>query len=483
MYKKINNLLLMALVALSVMSCTESEVLLEDTILETSQSRRVVSVDEAIGTLNSFLNDVNLVKTKSGETRIVGDVEVHYSTEVIDGEPIPDAYLVNFEDNAGFAVLGANSNITPIIAVTESGSMDWNTLMSANIVDSEKRNRADTTFIGIEPDEMMSICVNAALKGRQDNDSDLTKSGPYTTEILPLTSGFNFGQNRTYCHKNNRGFVTSGCAATALSIAVAYNQFPQMRVDYELLDFDDCNTNDGSGIRFLFDDGHDVILKVSDYFYHPYQVPSNLDRAGLMHLLELVDENIFNVHSFSGNPVENYSFLRTRYKLTSAMFYVLDNIIKSWDATGTMPAAVEDGLEELGYTNVSRTKKSSLTSDQITNIRDMLSSNKPVIMCGWSLFSLSQSHYWIVDGIRISANETLVHCNWGWNGTNNGWFSSDCIRVTDGVSYDNNGQNVARGNTTNGWGNLIVYKYNKGTSTTPYDISYHAQNNRVSYVQ
>lgn len=471
------------LISLIIISCSEATDSLEEAIPEKPSNVQVISVDEAMGTLTSFMNDMGLVKTKSGESRAMGSVEVHYSSKIIDGNPVPDAYLVNFENNAGFAVLGANSDITPIIAVTESGSMDWNTLMSANVIDSEKRNRADTTCIGIEPDEMMSICVNAALKGRQDNDSDLTKSGPYTTEILPLTSGFNFGQNRTYCHKNNRGFVTSGCAATALSIAVAYNQFPQMRVDYELLDFDDCNTNDGSGIRFLFDDGHDVILKVSDYFYHPYQVPSNLDRAGLMHLLELVDENIFNVHSFSGNPVENYSFLRTRYKLTSAMFYVLDNIIKSWDATGTMPAAVEDGLEELGYTNVSRTKKSSLTSDQITNIRDMLSSNKPVIMCGWSLFSLSQSHYWIVDGIRISANETLVHCNWGWNGTNNGWFSSDCIRVTDGVSYDDNGQNVARGNTTNGWGNLIVYKYNKGTSTTPYDISYHAQNNRVSYVQ
>lgn len=154
------------LISLIIISCSEATDSLEEAIPEKPSNVQVISVDEAMGTLTSFMNDMGLVKTKSGESRAMGSVEVHYSSKIIDGNPVPDAYLVNFENNAGFAVLGANSDITPIIAVTESGSMDWNTLMSANVIDSEKRNRADTTCIGIEPDEMMSICVNAALKGR-----------------------------------------------------------------------------------------------------------------------------------------------------------------------------------------------------------------------------------------------------------------------------------------------------------------------------
>ena len=50
--------------------------------------------------------------------------------------------------------------------------------------------------------------------------------------------------------------------------------------------------------------------------------------------------------------------------LTSAVFYKLDNIIKRWNGTGTMPAAVVDGLEDLGYTNVSKVKKQGLSSGQ-----------------------------------------------------------------------------------------------------------------------
>ena len=32
-------------------------------------------------------------------------------------------------------------------------------------------------------------------------------------------------------------------------------------------------------------------------------------------------------------------------------------------------------------------------------------------MCGWSLGSLSESHYWVVDGIKNENGNTLIHCN------------------------------------------------------------------------
>lgn len=87
----------------------------------------------------------------------------------------------------------------------------------------------------------------------------------------------------------------------------------------------------------------------------------------------------------------------------------------------------------------------------------MLYANKPVLMCGWSLWSLGESHYWVVDGIRRNSDETLIHCNWGHSGDYNGWFASDCIREDTPVSSKSSG-------TGNGWNHIIVFSYNKNYS-------------------
>lgn len=51
-------------------------------------------------------------------------------------------------------------------------------------------------------------------------------------------------------------------------------------------------------------------------------------------------------------------------------------------------------------------------------------------------------HGWVVDGYKkysyLSANpsEIYYHCNWGWNGMDNGYFSNGVFNVSDAYSYD-----------------------------------------------
>ena len=419
----------------------------------------VVSVEDAIKNLNAFLTETQMTKTAGGEERVITSVKPHYSNR--SNSNSPDAYLVNFDGENGFAILGANSDVAPIIAVIEEGNTDWERIMAPDLSSLAKKRTDDADSFedeflgeGIPPECLLKMCVVGALYGVGEAE-ELESTKSYTIDISPLlASNYNFGQNRTYCHKDNDTFVINGCASTAISMIMAYNNYPNLTVDFSALNYSNCSTLNGNGYMYAFSDGTStslVYVQTSDYFTNSSSIPSNLTEAQKLNLITLIDSGVINSH---GTPTvyDNQLFYRTRYMLTSAVFYKLDNIIKRWNGTGTMPAAVVDGLEDLGYTNVSKEKKQGLSSGQIATIVSMLSAGKPVLMCGWSLFDLPDSHYWVVDGVRQNSSETLIHCNWGWSGSNNGWFASDCIRPENPVPYNYPG-------TGDAWNNIIVFSY------------------------
>ena len=83
----------------------------------------VIPVETAIDGLNSFLKEMG-VETKGESAKTIASIETHYSesTRNDNGETIPDVYLVNYNNDEGYALLGANSSVTPIIAVIDHGN-------------------------------------------------------------------------------------------------------------------------------------------------------------------------------------------------------------------------------------------------------------------------------------------------------------------------------------------------------------------------
>lgn len=468
-------LMLVSLLTLqSLISCTKV-MPIESSLSNKAESSlaTVVSVEEALNTLNGFLSDVELTKANSGIERQILSIETHYhpTKKDAEGNSIPDAYLVNYAENEGFAILGANSEVDPIVAVVENGNTNWASIFNPaeRVLSTFEQDCPDP---GIKPDMLLSMCVRGALYGEIKGD-DIPDTKAWTVEVLPLTTNQAFSQQISYCHKSNRGYVTNGCASTAISIVMAHNQYPVFNVDNEFLDYSECNTLDGIGYKYTFSDGEIIYLQLSDYFTNSSSIPTILSDSQIKGLLTQSDPGVINTH---GDPIvstlPNMNFYRTRYKLTSGVFYKLSNIIQSWAATGTMPAAVETGLRNLGYTNVSRLQKSSLTNNQILILIDMLSDGKPVIMCGWSLFNLSNSHYWVVDGIRHNSTTTHIHCNWGWGPSSKGWYSSTCIRPDYPVPTSASG---------NDWGNIIVYSYDMDTTVPLKSESYFCEHMPVQY--
>ena len=66
-----------------------------------------ISYDSALNTLNDFLAETSipLSKTKGDGGRVITSVGTYYSKQAANNT-LPDAYVVNFEEGHGFAVLG-----------------------------------------------------------------------------------------------------------------------------------------------------------------------------------------------------------------------------------------------------------------------------------------------------------------------------------------------------------------------------------------
>ena len=156
------------------------------------------------------------------------------------------------------------------------------------------------------------------------------------------------------------------------------------------------------------------------------------------------------------------------------MFYNTNNILKTWDATGAMPAAVIDAMENLYYTNVTKKQTTSINSEQWNRIKGMLLAGKPLIMCGWgpNINEIQHSHYWVVDGVNNNSNSTitLLHCKWGWGGARNGWFSKSCLNQYEGVEYDGN-YSAQNNSSSSSWTYLLTYTYDIPSSSYTFHIS------------
>ena len=467
-----------SLILLLFTGCVKNEHIVADEQINDT-NLKIVPIEDALMKLEEFLFEVKIQNTKDNKGISYSSIEPYFGQSTItkSGSAIPEAYLVNFANEEGFAILGANEDITPIIAVVEGGNTTWEEIMSPNVcLDSElPENLLERELIGpgIAPEILLSMCVKGALYGQDDDETIETKS-TYMTTILPLLGeDYNYGQHRTYCHKNNNKFVSCGCCSVAVSILLTYFKTSRMVIDRELISFNHFNVKDGEGISYCFPDGKYVYVRPADYFINSSVIPTTLNDSQMLELLTKIDPDVIDSH---GTPtivaVEN--FYRTRYKVSSAVYYTLNNIINQWKATGTMPNALINGLEDLKFTNVDKISEKNMTANQINTIIDMLADNEPVIMCGWSLGELSNSHYWVVDGIKHNDSETILHCNWGWGGASNGWFASDCIRSDSPVTRSSASNN-------NEWNNLIVFTYDKPSpSASTYFTTFYDEH-RVTY--
>ena len=402
-----------------------------------------IPVGEALQTLSRFLLEVNEEDSNTRSSiskRQIRSIDITYKE---DSQPL--AYLVNYKDNAGYAVLGADRSLDSIIAVTESGSLDWDSVFLTDSTVKLNKSSFDLLISQFIRNGLKLPAREGGEGGEDEENEDNPPewgepnsnggggAGYYESIVSPLTLDLSFDQQHSFCHTNNGQYVLCGCPATALAIIAASNQFPIIVADSVQLNYTDCGVSDGVGLRYYFYKSgsyySSIYFPLSNYYsnYENISLSTMTDSEKMLLISNIAGYGILSGHDYYGVSGEEF-FPRTRFMLIASMFNIVTNIVSSWTGTGAFPYAVKDALEDMGYTNVDYWTKDRLDYEQRCRIAAMLNAGKPTIMCGWSLWHPFNNHYWVVDGTYLTSSAERIHCNWGHGGKNNGWFSTSCIR-------------------------------------------------------
>lgn len=420
---------------------------LQDEVLSFQSGEvKQIPLEDALATLEDFLqtNEQDMRSTRSGSSRQIADVITYYgvgnSTRGVSGG-IPDAYLVNFEDEGGFAVLGANNAVPKIVAVTEDGRiLDDLTIVHKNedgyiddgtddLDDFDWYCEEDRDYYTASSAINSDLIRNGLARRMIDDGSEVCVTDGAKVTSMPEKSPLlktNWGQDiygyNKYCYRDNgKKQVKTGCSATAMAMIVAYNEFP--------------NSLEVNGKQLCWQK-----MKNSPYI-------ENLSVEGMDDVARLMG-SIFN-----------------HVKKTFWQEYTL-----------ITPEQIKKRMQEFGYTNVIKYMDDELSNDMNVAIAQMLSDDKPVFISAIpENIYFSKAHSWVIDGSKFlysAYNECLLHFNFGWYGNSNGYFSTACLNPAKAVSYDN----TAKNNTLNKdytytW-HFRIITYDVPTTSEPISVTF-----------
>lgn len=438
---------------------------------EQSQSPHHIPLSEALGNLESMMSEMGVDKTRAlqkgawtvqciplsafkPQTRTDGTTET--------GDAI---YVVNFDNDEGFAILSADNRLPDdVIAVSNKGSI---------IVDIEPYVEVANTltledlYVAEDDDYLLgAVAPNRIVGGLVTNyvterigtigigpskDGNITvppsnlitytyqyQTVEYIPEMLTTTwhqrSPYNDQCPNRYYYKGFLGIeystikpynfdavgewgddfvseedLAAGCVAVATAQILVYNEYPTL-----LEVIGDCIEETW---EWLLAD-HSTILD-------PDEKAEVIARQNELYAKL--------VHKVGVGCDMNYGFGGT-------------------DKSFATPAAAKRYLEDIGYSNVERT-----IGYDLEVVKAQLQNNCPVFIGAMS--GAVNGHAWVIDGYKkvqtikigrnsngvivsstVTSTNQYVHCNWGWGGTGDGWYTTGLVdesfSPSDNYEYD-----------------------------------------------
>ncbi len=340
-----------------------------------SQDSAVIIANKAVASISGVSCDM----TRGVEERKVKSVsivnDVLNSRSASDNGISSSLYIVNYENDKGFAVVASDKRLLPIYAVSDSGSL--------NIRDTIENKGLALFFMGVQ-----SAITRASSNSPTIIDLSDGKSYVFYPQVSPLisTNARKWGQEypyNQYCPIVNGQHSVVGCASVACSLIMSYYMWPKT-------------------VTHLASGQYQVTLP----WRSMKNGGNNSKVASLFRLLgypDLLDTSYGKDASISVSTKIAPTFVKMGYrtpnnfvKMTSveAVCRILDN-------------ATSGTTDNSGYGPV------------------LVAAN--CLSCG--------SHIWVVDGYAenpvfekdgLALNHIFLHCVWGQNnGLNNGYFYID----------------------------------------------------------
>lgn len=469
--------------AICMTSCTNEIVLEDHAVTETASVEEIdgehhIPLSDALAHLESMLNAFDSGQTRAHHRDNWSIQRVPMSTfksqtrsnDDLSGDAL---YVVNFENDGGYAILSADDRLPDnVIAVTSSGNLNFEPIPFDDTTDTLTLDMLyvaedDDYLLGNREDGFVQDLVanyvlgwTDSLPGMEDEFgdipiSDITYSYEYETTVnYPemITTQWDQGSpyndfcpNRHYYYGGlfhtkksaikeyyfdpiaewgddyiSSDDLAAGCVAIATAQIIAYNKYPDVKnlVAYE----QPTMTWDDIAMEYSHDERH------------------------ARHLGKLV-------HSVGVGCKMDYGFFKKQSFAT--------------------PINAKRYLNDIGYTNTQRH-----TGFDLNLVINQIQNDCPVFI--GAISGLTNGHAWVIDGYkqikefeigttpegvvvnrRVVRTNHYLHFNWGWGGTNDGWFttnltSSQSFSPNDASSYD--GTSSSESNYTfDWWFRLVTY--------------------------
>ena len=414
-------------------------------------------VSEALAELNAMLQEVHAATRTAKQTYDVSDVVAiggAAATRISDTPALPDTlvYVVNFDGDNGFAVLGAHRALAPVFAITENGNLDPRTLErkigqaydcfvsgqaaeSVTRADDSEYTDHDASYPPIVP-ELLGRSIAAysldisgwgntpntpnykLVETTYSNWEEKKKVGPLVEVKWHQRYPFNMSCPESKEQPGTK--YAAGCVMVAIGQIMATNKRPTKAPAGTLVSYNWTELN-----------------SISNYM--------NVDQ--------------YNTTDKAKNLLQNRPDLYTRCKhLSDFLTYlgVKENCNAYYSLTGTeaYDRDAERCLKHLDAEFYKNATVQDLNACKFT-IYEMLNNNKPIYAGGYTQSGLG--HAWVIDGYMerqrtrtdkyesssgdgityyTLEHDKLFHCNWGWCGFCDGYYIEDIFDLNDRINKD-----------------------------------------------
>jgi hypothetical protein len=408
---------------LTVTSCTDTLVPnIEEVESQNAVINNKVSEDEAKTILMNFLSASNRGQTystglssrqiKGIEALCVGNTNVrtYASDNDINVDIDTLMYVVNFEDGQGFALVAADRRTDPIYAIIDEGSLSVSELDKVDnpgfIIFLEESIRKE--IVDIEKNN-----VNTAVS---------TYSRPTTSLIARVAPKLSvkWGQRAPY-NKHCPVGCPTGCVMTAMAQILSY---------YQTVGSVQWSYN-GIGGSATLNWSRIIADGINNPDYGTLSANNDDSAEEVSQLMRFLGASIGASYSTDGTSADSGDAI---------------SWLKTWaNLSGT-------GRNDYNVNNV----VSALNSSHKLVWVDAFARYYHV---GLVFRKYVDGHAWIIDGyeqFNISGKvSTFVHCNFGWNGTADGFYLNNTFNTESGSSYTEPGINDGGNNIYN-----LQYKQN-----------------------
>lgn len=486
--KKNIKLSILALLSMC-MACSQPESMEP---LKVQNYEHSISIEKALSNLDAFLGSDGATRSSQKKIKSVTPIKFRGDTRNSELNCENLIYVVNFDNDEGYALLAADDRIEdPIIAVTESGQLPvGGGLIGGDITEMyyyEGYPRVGPGFYTL-PERGDEILMNPNTVNLYDSTRNEYMVGDFDAQLVKVTRGDGSVKSLSGIEK----LLLQQCIEYAESQVIAYS------ASDGLVNWIDT-IYDADGNPRLTEPSYDKVM-FTYLGWRPSEISSNLlDRFkawgqgepfNLLNPIRYNSKEKRDVHAPAGCFPLSIAKIQTLFWFPvqfrnndfwikwSALYDLTDLSNASDDAmasathllrkistecqslyfgegTFTFPSMAQWYMSDIGFKRVRR------YDFNFNRVREMIDAGKPVIVYsvpGLSFKALAQSHCWNIDGYKIMRNtvkkdfykngvlvgtqylyetKNMVHCDLGWYGSNNGYYVEGVFKMDDpSIEYD-----------------------------------------------